>query len=81
MTTFNEFQRELRSRGVEEPNAYIFTLIYERMIHMAKEIDDCAKATLALAETIQRVVQLHQVTLDKVEALRTSSLVESEPNT
>lgn len=81
MATYNEFQRELRERGIDVQNAYMFTLVYERLLHMANEIDNCAKATLALAETVKKVVELHEVVNNRLNQLRASRddfLVQSE---
>lgn len=64
--TFNQFQKELQRRGIDPQNAFMFTLIYERMIHMAKEQEDAAKAILALANTISGFVELHEATEKKL---------------
>lgn len=65
--TFNEFQRELQSRGIEGQQAYVFTLLYERLSHAAGEIEECAKAILALANSVQGFVGLHEATQSKLE--------------
>jgi hypothetical protein len=79
--TFNEFQRELRAKGIEGPNAEVFTLIYERLVHMGNEIDNNAKALLALANSLRSFVTLHEVTQDRVMAiLKREDIVKSEPN-
>lgn len=69
MTTFNEFQRELRARGISNENAYIFTLIYERLIELNRRVDDNARATLAIANTIANFVQLNEAMEEKLRIL------------
>jgi uncharacterized membrane protein YukC len=69
MTTYNEFQRELQKRGISGENAYMFTLIYERLIHMAKEIEDNASAMLALANSMQGLVQLNEQTQNRIKQI------------
>lgn len=64
--TFNEFQRELRNRGIDGHPAYMFTLLYERLSQLAQQQEQNAKATLAIAETIQSMVQLHEATQARV---------------
>jgi hypothetical protein len=79
--TFNEFQRELTSKGIEGPHAYVFTLIYERLVHMGNEIDNNAKALLALANSVRAFVELHEVTQGRVmDILKREDIVKSEPN-
>jgi len=69
MTTFNEFQRELQKRGIDGPNAYMFTLIYERLIHVAKEVETQSEICLALANSMEGVVGLHEQTQRKMKEL------------
>lgn len=69
MTTYNEFQRELQRRGIDPQSSYMFTLIYERLIHMAKEIEEQSKICLGLANSLQGVVGLHEETQKKMKEL------------
>ena len=69
MTTYNEFQRELVKRGIDPQNAYMFTLIYERLIHVAKEVQTQSEICLALANSMQGVVGLHEETQRKMKEL------------
>lgn len=70
MATFNEFQRELQRRNISPENAYMFTLIYERLIHLAKEVEQTATAVLAMAETVTGFVELHERTQGELKKLR-----------
>lgn len=60
--TFNEFQRELQKRGVQPAEAYMFTLVYERLIQVAKDVEDSAKLVVEVVNSLQGLVQLNEVT-------------------
>lgn len=74
MTSFNEFQRELQKRGIDRNNAYLFTLLYERMIQIGKDLDNQAKATLALANTLANFVQLNETMDMRLKELMKNSM-------
>jgi hypothetical protein len=59
--TFNQFQRELRDRGIEGPQAYMFTLIYERLIETENQLIMCARLINEMAGTMQKVVGLNEI--------------------
>lgn len=59
--TFNEFQRELQKRGIKPAEAYMFTLVYERLIQVSREVEEGAKVVLSVVESLQNVVQLNDV--------------------
>jgi hypothetical protein len=67
--TFNQFKLELERRNIPPQEAYMFALIYERLIHMAGEIEAGARATLALANTIEGFVELHEATQGKLQQM------------
>lgn len=58
--SFNEFQRELQKRGVDERNAYIFTLIYERLIETEKMVLDGMNLLNLFATQLQGFMQLRE---------------------
>lgn len=60
MATFNEFQRELQKRNITTENSYMFTLVYERLAHVAKAQEDLAKAMMVLAQSMQGLVVLRE---------------------
>jgi hypothetical protein len=72
MMSFNEFQRELRAKGVDERSAYFFTLIYEQVVEVAKQGDAAAKIMLDMAKTMEHLTILHQDTQQKVFEFRRS---------
>lgn len=69
MATFNEFQRELQKRGIDPQNAYMFTLIYERLIQTEKMVTEAMTVLEALANSVKGVVDLHESTQKRVQDL------------
>lgn len=69
MQSFNEFQRTLKKHGIEGPVAIVMTEMYDAMCDMSKQMTEQAQVTLALAESVQSFVQLHETTQGKVEQL------------
>lgn len=61
MITFNEFQRELRSHGVDGPLAYFLTLIYERLIETESQLTLCTRLVDSMATSMEGFVQLNEV--------------------
>jgi predicted HTH domain antitoxin len=59
--TFNQFQKELRDRGIEGPVAYMFTLVYERLIETENQLTACAKLLESMADTMSGFAQLSEV--------------------
>jgi predicted HTH domain antitoxin len=57
--TFNQFQKELRDREVPAREAYLFTLIYERLIETENQLSMCANLIASLADSLANVVELN----------------------
>lgn len=57
---FNQFQKELRDRGIDGPMAVMLTTMYERIMDNSKQLDQCATILVQLTETVQNVVGLHE---------------------
>jgi len=68
--TFNEFQRELQKRGVDGPNAYMFTLVYERLSECMQQQEEVTKAVLMFAEQLQMFINLRELDIRDVEAVK-----------
>jgi hypothetical protein len=68
--TFNEFQRELRSKGIDGPNAYMFTLVYERLGECMKQTDETAKVVMLLAEQLQAFCSLRELDMKDMENVK-----------
>ena len=68
--TFNEFQRELRKRNIEGPNAYMFTLLYERLGEAIKQTDEMASVILLLTEQVQAFATLRELDIKDIERIK-----------
>lgn len=68
--TFNEFQRELRKRVNDPQVAYMFSLCFETITELNRQLDEMASLLLNLTEQQQRFVEFNEHTqeiLKKVE--------------
>lgn len=72
MMSFNEFQRELQKRDIPEQLAYVFTMMYEQVVEVAKQGDSAAKIMLEMANTMEKLTLLHHDTQKKVYEFRRS---------
>jgi len=68
--TFNEFQRELRNRGVDGPNAYMFTLVYERLSECLQQQEEIAGAILMMTQQLQMFVNLREMDTRDMETVK-----------
>lgn len=66
--SYNEFQRQLQNRGIEPRLAYFFSLIWERLLELAKQGDEGAEIMLQMANSMQGLVQLSEA--DRARAQR-----------
>lgn len=60
--TFNQFQQELKRRVDDPQLAYMLTMMYEHFIALAKQTDENAEVLLALATSMEGIVELHRHT-------------------
>jgi hypothetical protein len=51
--TYNEFQRELRAKGIPEREAYFFSLLYERLGEVEQQLTEAASVILGMANTLE----------------------------
>lgn len=70
MPTYNEFQRELQRHNIEAPVAYMFTMMYEQMSEMGKQLDDMAKIVELFANQLQGFVTLREIDAKDLEVLK-----------
>lgn len=68
--TFNEFQRELRSKNIDGPTAYILTLVYERLGECIKQQDEMANVILMVTEQLQRFVTLRELDMKDINNIK-----------
>lgn len=65
--TFNEFQRELIKREIKPQEAYMFTLIYERLSECENQLTMCARLLSELADTVTTFAHLHEHTTRQLQ--------------
>jgi len=68
--TFNQFQMELRKRGIEGHQAIMLSTIYEQVLEMAKQLDMMANIINGVVETVQNFADLHEATQGQVNDMR-----------
>lgn len=59
---FNQFQKELRDRGIEGQQAYVFTMLYERLSDLAQQVTLSARIVNELADAVNKFADLHEHT-------------------
>lgn len=60
MQTFNQFQKELRDRGIDLQEAYMMTMMYEQIVELSNQMTICAKLIEALTDSVSGFVQLNE---------------------
>lgn len=58
--TYMEFQREIQKRGIGEKEAFLFTLLYERLIETEKMVLEMAKMTGDFAGQLAQFITLRE---------------------
>ena len=56
----NQFQRELVNRNIGKQEAYLFSLIYERLSDLSQQVDMCAKLIDQLTSSLAGFVSLNE---------------------
>ena len=83
--TFNQFQVELRKRGIEGNIAVVLTTMYEQQREAIEQTDQAMKILVALTETVQNFVALNEAMGGQIAQLRSrlgiNDVVGSEPLT
>lgn len=64
--TFNEFQRELAKLEIDPKLKYVLTMLYERFGQLLTEHQQIAQVQVELANSMQAIVGLHEVTQKRV---------------
>lgn len=67
--TFNQFQKQLRDQNIDARTAYFLSLMFEQHVEVLKQVDQMANIINSLADTVGNVVELHQVTKERVETM------------
>lgn len=68
--TFNQLVQRMREEGVPDQLQYYFGLLWERQTEVLRQLDEQAKTTLALANSITGLVGLHEETQKRVHQLQ-----------
>jgi hypothetical protein len=68
--TFNEFQRELRNRGIDGPSAYMFTLIYERLSECLQNQEEITNVIVMLTEQMHAFVNLRELDARDMDVIK-----------
>lgn len=68
--SYNAFQRELTKRGVEGNTAYMFALVYERLIHTEEQVVQMAELCVKFAEQLQGFLQLREEDVRKIDEMQ-----------
>lgn len=66
---FNQFQKELQKRNIDPQIAYMFTLVYERLIETSRELTTCTNLLAELANSVSGFVQLNVMQQDQIKHL------------
>jgi hypothetical protein len=69
MMTFNEYQKKLRDMGIDPKIAWHLTYLYENMVEISNQMDEMTGVLVKTIETVRNVVDLHEVTQEKVQKL------------
>jgi hypothetical protein len=64
--SFNEFQRVLKDRGIDERTAYVMTMLYEQVSEMSGQMDGVSKILLDMANTMEGLTGLHEATQARI---------------
>lgn len=76
MTTFNEFQRELRKRINDPQVAYMLSMLFEKMTALSAQVDDCASVLLNVVNQNERVASLNANTMQRVQRIERKGMPE-----
>lgn len=63
---FNAFQRELVNRDIPDNQKYLFTMQYEHILQISKDLDTMSEIVLQMANTMQGLQALSEDTQKKL---------------
>ena len=67
---WNSFNRELQNRVSDPGVRYCLGLIYERLLDVTKQVDMNNEILLAFAETMKDLINVNEMTDEKVRGLQ-----------
>lgn len=68
--TFNEFQKQLINRKIDPQVAYMLTVMYEQITHVAQQGGEQSKLLLELANSMQGLVKLSESQIRDIAILK-----------
>ena len=68
--TFNQFQVELKKRGIDGHQAIMFTMMYEQIREMAEQQEQAMTLLMGMAQTMENFVNLSEVQQERMIELR-----------
>lgn len=71
MMTGNQFRKELNDKNVDPRVAYFLTILFEQNAEIARQLTDCAKMQVQLANAVQQFVGLNEAMNKKIVAIAT----------
>lgn len=74
MTTFNEFQKELQKRNITQNAAYMFSLVYERLIETERQLTVAVRLIEEIATAMQGFVELNEKTQKEIVRLKRGNM-------
>jgi hypothetical protein len=66
---WNDFNKQLQNRVSDPGVRYCFGVVYERLLDVAKQVDQNNELLLAFAETMQAMVAINEDMVSKVTKL------------
>lgn len=70
MMSLMQFQRQLEEREIPKQTAYMLATMYEQLLEVSKQLDQCTTIMLATVETMDKVVGSNELVLRQARALR-----------
>lgn len=70
MMSLMQFQRQLEEREIPKQTAYMIGIMYENLLEVSKQLDQCTSIMLTMAKTMENVVGSNELVLRQAERLR-----------
>lgn len=68
--TFNQFQQELSKRSIDKPNAYMFSIVYERLIDTQNQLNQLGELCVQFATQLQGFLTLREEDVKNLKELQ-----------
>lgn len=74
--SYQDFQRELAKRDLDPAVAFLFTMVYERLVAIAKDVDLNATTLLEVANSMEGLATLNEQTQTKLAELERRNMLD-----